>query len=134
MPDFDARVALETPADAQIATLQELKSDVAGARAAQSTDAAMLLGELRSLKEDIHARFREVDGRFQRIDARFQQVDGRLLQIDGRFLQIDGRFLQLKSRSRQADEKIDRHFALLVGILIAAIGAFITALIGLSVR
>jgi tetrahydromethanopterin S-methyltransferase subunit G len=134
MPDFDARVALETPADAQIAALQELRTDIAGVVAAQSADAAMLLGELRSLKEDLHARFQQVDGRLQRIDGRFQQVDGRLLQIDGRFLQIDGRFLQMKSRFQQADEKIDRHFALLVGILIAAIAAFITALIALYLR
>jgi len=116
MPNIEPRIALEATADPQTA------------------DAAMLLGELRSLKEDLHARFQQVDGRLQRIDGRFQQVEGRLLQIDGRFLQIDGRFLQLKSRFQHTDEKIDRHFALLVGILIAAIATFITALIALYVR
>lgn len=116
MPNIEPRTALDTPANPQ------------------SADAAMLLGELRSLREDLHARLQQVDGRLQRIDGRFQPVESRLLQIDGRFLQIDGRFLQLKSRSQQADEKIGRHSALLVGILVSAIGAFISTLIALYLR
>jgi hypothetical protein len=116
MPNIEPRIALETAADAQAA------------------EAARLLGELRSLREDLHARFQQADGRLQRIEGRFQQVDSRLLQIDGRFLQIDGRFLQLKSRFQHGDEKIDRQFTLLVGTLVAAIGAFMSALMALYVH
>jgi predicted nuclease with TOPRIM domain len=132
MSDLEARFALETPENAQTASLQELKSDAA--LRAPSADTAMLLAELRSLKEDIHARLQQVDTRLQRIDGRFQPVEGRLLQIDGRFMQFDGRFLHIKSRFQQADKKVERQFRLTVGILVSAIGAFLTALMGLYVR
>jgi len=38
------------------------------------------------------------------------------------------------ARFRQFDEKIDRHFALLVGIQVATITAFVSALVALYVR
>jgi len=117
MPNLDAPpLALKTPADTP------------------TNEAARLLDELRSMKEDIHARFQQVDGRLQRIDGRFQQIDGRLMQIDGRFLQMDGRFLQIKSRLQRGDEKIDKHSGLLVGTLVAAICAFVSALMALYVH
>jgi hypothetical protein len=135
MPDVEARVArLEISVDTLIKALQELKADLAAVRSAQASDTAMLLGELRVLREDMHVRFQQVDVRFQQVDARFQQVDARFQQIDNRFLQVDGRFLQIEARFEHVDQKIDRHFALLIGVEVATIGAFVSALLMLYGR
>ena len=128
MPDVEGRVArLEISVDALIKALQGLKADLAAVRSAQASDTAMLLGELRVLREDMHVRFQQVDARFQQVDARFQQIDNRFLQVDGRFLQIEARF-------EHVDQKIDRHFALLISVEVATIGAFVSALLMLYGR
>jgi phosphatidylserine decarboxylase len=121
MPDVEGRVArLEISVDTLIKALQELKAHLADVRSSQASDTAMLLGELRVLREDMHVRFQQVDARFQ--------------QIDNRFLQVDGRFLQIEARFEHVDQKIDRHFALLIGVEVATIGAFVSALLMLYGR
>jgi hypothetical protein len=104
---------LEISVDTLIKALQELKADLAAVRSAQVSDTAMLLGELRVLREDMHVRFQ---------------------QVDSRFLQVDGRFLQIEARFEHVDQKIDRHFALLIGVEVATIGAFVSALLMLYGR
>ena len=154
MPDLEGRVALlEARLDNHAKTMQELRADIAtvraenaagfkemraehaaafaelradnhAVRAAQSSDTAMLLGAIRDLRDEMVRRFEQMTAD---TNARFQHVDGRFQQVDGRFLQIEARF-------QQVDEKIDRHFALLVGIQVATISAFVSALIALYFR
>ena len=114
MPDLEARVALlENRLEDQTRMLQELRADMSALRTAHSADTAMLIGAIRDLREEMTRRFE---------------------QIDGRFTQIEGRFLQIEARFQHVDEKIDRHFALLVGIQVATVSAFVSALVALYFR
>lgn len=106
------------------AAIAELRADNSAIRAAHSADTAMLLGAIRDLREEMVRRFEQMA---TDTNAWFQQVDGRFQQVDGRFLHIETRF-------QQVDEKIDRHFALLVGIQVATVSAFVSALVALYFR
>ena len=135
MPDLEARVALlENRLEDQTRMLQELRADMSALRTAHSADTAILLGAIRDLREEMTHRFEQIDGRFQQIDARFTHVDSQFTHVEGRFTQIEGRFLQIEARFQHVDEKIDRHFALLVGIQVATVSAFVSALVALYFR
>ena len=149
MPDLEARVALlENRLEDQTRMLQELRADMSALRTAHSADTAMLLGAIRDLREEMTHRFEQIDGRFQQIDgqfthidsqfthvnSQFTHVDSQFTHVNGRFTQIEGRFLQIEARFQHVDEKIDRHFALLVGIQVATVSAFVSALVALYFR
>jgi len=62
--------------------------------------------EFQGFRDEVTARFTQIDHRFEQIDHRFEQIDHRFEQIDDRFEQIDHRF-----------EEISEHLALVVGEL-----------------
>lgn len=129
MPDVEGRVAhLESRLDDHTRALQDLRGDIAALRAdnaaaiadlraAHSADTAMLLGAIRDLREETVRRFEQMT---VENNARFHQIESRFQQVDARFLAMD--------------DKIDRHFALLVGIQVATISAFVSALVALYFR
>ena len=61
----------------------------------------------RELRQDMAARFEQVDKRFEQVDKRFEQVEKRFEQIDKRFEQIDKRFEQVDKRFEQVDQRFE---------------------------
>ncbi|MCG6940425.1 MAG: hypothetical protein LJE69_04145 [Thiohalocapsa sp.] len=68
------------------------------------------------LRQDMLARFEQVDKRFEQVERRFEQMDKRFEQVDGRFDEMIRRH--------------DRHFLWLIG-LITTVGALIVAAVKL---
>jgi len=85
----------------------ELRYEVVGILAesfATKSDTAILLEELKKLREDFNRkadedsrRFEAVDKRFEAIDRRFEAVDKRFEAIDRRFEAVDKRFEAIES-------------------------------------
>jgi len=86
------------------------------------------------LREDMLARFEQVDRRFDQVDKRFEQVDKHFDQVDKRFEQVDKRFEQVDKRFEQVDDRFDemlrrhdRHFLWLIGFITTVGGLVIAA-------
>ncbi|MFC0269441.1 DUF2951 family protein [Kushneria aurantia] len=74
-------------------------------------------------RQEMLARFEQVDKRFEQVDKRFEQIDKRFEQIDKRFKQVDDRFDTMMKRH-------DRQFMWLIGF-IATVGGLVVALVKL---
>jgi predicted nuclease with TOPRIM domain len=75
---------------------EELKSDSLSVR-----------GDLKSLRQEMNARFDKVDARFKEVDSRFDKVDARFKEVDSRFDKMDARFDEMDSRFDKMNARFD---------------------------
>lgn len=75
-----------------------------------------LLDAIKSLHQEMNAKFAQIDARFEQIDARFEQVDAK-------FTQIDNRFEEMRLQMMSFDVRIDRIEALTHEVLTVAYNA-----------
>jgi len=61
----------------------------------------------RELREDMAARFEQVDKRLEQVDKRLEQVDKHFEQVDKRFEQVDKRFEQVDKHFEQGDKRFE---------------------------
>ncbi|NBC13904.1 MAG: hypothetical protein GVY09_11275 [Gammaproteobacteria bacterium] len=87
----------------------------------------------RELREDMAARFEQVDRRLEQVDKRFEQVDRRFEQVDKRFEQVDKRFEQSDKRFesiqqdiRELQRRMDRFMIWSFGTTLGAAGLVVT--------
>ncbi len=80
------------------------------------------------LREDMLARFEQVDKRFEQVDKRFEQVDKRLEQVDKRFEQVDKRFEGVQQDIRELQRRMDRFMVWSFGTTVA-VGALVVSLV-----
>jgi SMC interacting uncharacterized protein involved in chromosome segregation len=80
------------------------------------------------LKRSMDARFRRVDRRFDRLERRMSGLDGSVLGLNGRMSELDGRMSELDGRMRgledrmfgleggvrESEERLRRHFDVVV--------------------
>jgi uncharacterized protein (DUF3084 family) len=85
------------------------------------------------LRQDMAARFEQVDKRFEQVDKRFEQVDKRFEQVDKRFEQVDKRFEQVDKRFesvqqdiRELQRRMDRFMIWSFGTTLGAAGLVVT--------
>jgi len=66
------------------------------------------------LKRSMDAGFRRVDRRFARVDRRMGNLEGRLGSLEGRMGGLEGRVDGLTGELRQVEERLKRHFDVVV--------------------
>jgi chromosome segregation ATPase len=73
----------------------------------------------RELREDMQARFEQVDKRFEQVDKRFEQVDKR-------FEQVDKRFESVQQDIRELQRRMDRFMLWSFGTTVAVGGVVVS--------
>ena len=58
---------------------------------------------LQGFREEVGARFDEVDAQFRRVDARFDEVDTQFRQVGARFDEVDAQFRQVGAHFERVD-------------------------------